>query len=83
MSLEGVSDFELKMRYNLAVMIIDEAKDDPRVGRVEKQLEVLKAEMEHRGLLNENVNPVDENEDKDNQVVKLKTLSLFSEAGDT
>lgn len=84
MSLDSVGNFELRLRYNLAVKIIEEAKDDPRVEKIYSQLEILKAEMERRGLLNKNVNPVeDANKDEKNLVVKLDTLSLWSEAGDT
>jgi len=79
MNLQTISNFELQLRYNLAVKIIDEAQDDPRVSRIEEQLEILEDEMRRRGLLaNENVNPV-EDENK-GLIVGLKTLSITGDA---
>ena len=85
MSLDTVSNFELQLRHKLATQIIDEFVGDPRVAKVKDQLEILEAEMRKRCLLeNKNVEPAeDANKDEDNQVVRLKTLSLWSEAGDT
>ena len=79
MNLQTISNFELQLRYNLAIKIIDEAQDDPIVSRIEEQLEILEDEMRRRGLLaNENVNPV-EDENK-GLIVGLKTLSITGEA---